>query len=130
MNIQQMRLSEQAFGKLSQLALAVELHEHKRFSVRKEVEPVIELLKVACRSANTVVREKLDDLVDNFSIENLGFFQTLGIELKSDPAVKTKVTYRGRAVDGKPSVAEPVASAALAHVGKKKIIYRGKVMYQ
>lgn len=59
MNLQQLHLSEQAVGKLSQLALTVELQEHKRFSLRKDIDQVIGLLKVASNSDNRQIQEKL-----------------------------------------------------------------------
>lgn len=134
MNLQQMRLSEASLGKLSQLAMAVELHEQKRFSLRKDIDHVIGLLKVASNSANAIIQTKLEDLSDSLSDDSHGFFRTLGVELKTKidtpTAVKSKKTYRGQVVvSDAPSTAnqaEPPASEA----PKKKIIYRGKVMYR
>ena len=132
MNLQQMRLSEQALSKLSQLAMAVELHEQKRFSLRKDIDHVIGLLKVASNSGNSIIQTKLGELSDTLSEDSRGFFRTLGIELDTSvntALVKTQKTYRGQVVID-PTPTSKVETATNPEAPKKKIIYRGKVIYR
>ena len=127
-----MRLSEQALSKLSQLAMAVELHEHKRFSLRKDIDHVIGLLKVASNSGNIVIQSKLGELSSSLTEDSRGFFRTLGIELNTTvkaPTAKAQKTYRGQVVvDEAPTTA--VVTETKPEAPKKKIIYRGKVIYR
>jgi len=131
MNLQQMRLSEQSLGKLSQLAMAVELHEHKRFSLRKDIDQVIGLLKVASNSQHGVVQDKLGELSESLNPDSIGFFRTLGVRLDTPAPVATSVkqTYRGQVVEKSAKPQQAVEDES-APVGKKKIIYRGKVIYR
>lgn len=129
MKPQQLRLSEQALGKLTQLALAVELHEKKRFSLRKDMGQVVGLLKVAASSSNNIILEKLADVYDSLSADTLGFFRKLGVTLEVPARASTsQQTYRGQVVKKAPKTVEPEATQA--STGKKKIIYRGKVIYR
>ncbi len=133
MKLQQMRLSELALSKLSQLAMAVELHEHKRFSLRKDIDQVVGLLKVASISGNSSIETKLEELIESLTDDALGFFRTLGVELKAavkpKQTTKSQRTYRGQVVvDSEPAPSEPEKPKIVAP--KKKIIYRGKVIYR
>jgi len=131
MNLQQMHLSQQALGKLSQLAMAVELHEHKRFSLRKDIDQVIGLLKVASNSTNNVIQEKLDELSGSLTSDSVGFFRTLGISLDlPKPAVKGQQTYRGQSIAKADAPTTNAAPEKMEPTDKKKIIYRGKVIYR
>lgn len=132
MNLQQMRLSDHSLGKLSQLALAVELHEHKRFKLRKDIDQVIGLLKIASNSANNAIQSKLSDFTSSLNADSFGFFRTLGIDLSEpSPAKKSQRTYRGQALETKePSSAKTETASSDDNSKKKKIIYRGKVIYR
>ena len=134
MKLEQMRLSQTALGKFSQLAMAVELHEHKRFSLRKDIDQVVGLLKVATLSSNSVIQAKLNELGESLTEDTLGFFRTLGIELISSvkpvPAVKGQRTYRGQVVINDPIPAKTTPEVPKQDGPKKKIIYRGKVIYR
>ena len=132
MKIQQMRLSDQALGKLSQLAMAVEIHEHKHFSLRKDINQVIGLLKVAANSGNDIIRDKLSELSEVLGSDSPRFFKSLGLTLNlPQPASGSQQTYRGQVVAkaASPRPAEEVP-ADDPTTKKKKIIYRGKVIYR
>lgn len=134
MNLQQMRLSEQALSKLSQLALAVEMHERRRFSLRKDVDQVLSLLKVALDSGKPMVQQKLGELIDALTPDAIGFFRTLGVSLslpKPVNMVSGQQTYRGQVINKAPAGRSRAASSqAEESTKKKKIIYRGKVIYR
>lgn len=129
MKLQQMGLSEQSLGKLSQLAMAVELQEHKRFSVRKDIDQVVGLLKYASACHDNTVQKKLDELTHTLSADCVGFFRTLGVRLQEPTApAAARQTYRGQVMTKTPAPATTQEQSASAE--KKKIIYRGKVIYR
>lgn len=131
MNLQQMQLSESALGKLSQLALVVELHERQRFSLRKDINHVVKLLTVAGESANTIVQDKLSELSGSLNADALGFFRTLGVDLGEVAEVrKSKRTYRGRVVSQEVAPAAVAPEPKVDNSKKKKVIYRGQVTYR
>ena len=135
MNVNQMNFSEQTLSKIAQLAMAVEIHEHKRFPVRKSTEAWAGLLKVAVSSSNPEVSNRLGEFSDTLDDQARAFFRNMKINLaesarSAKPGV-AKQTYRGQVVTKEASAQAPAEEPSnTPEAGKRKIIYRGKVIYK
>jgi len=129
--IETLRLSEQALSKLSKLAMAVELAEHKRFSVRGDIEPVVSLIQIALASSHSSIKQRVEELRVELSTDSLGFFRALGVDLSQMHAGPGEQTYRGQRIAGNEKAATPTPATSNADSDKprKKIVYRGKVTY-
>lgn len=132
MKVSQLQLSENALNKLRQIALTIELEERKRFSVRREVDQVVELLNFAVSLGKPSINKRVSDFKDQLSQDSLGFFRTLGVNLDTNSTSTTSVnkTYRGQKVIAETQTnPAPKASSDEEPKKKKRIVYRGKVTY-
>lgn len=132
MKVSQLQLSEEALNKLRQIALTIELEERKRFSVRREVDQVVELLNFAIGLGKPSINKRVSDFKDQLSQDSLGFFRTLGVNLDTNATSATSVnkTYRGQKVIAETQAASaPKTPSEEEPQKKKRIVYRGKVTY-
>ncbi|GAB1268154.1 hypothetical protein NBRC116493_14070 [Aurantivibrio infirmus] len=133
MKVNQLKLSEDALNKLRQIALTVELEENKRFSVRHDVDQVVQLLEFATKLDSPSVAKRIADFKMKLSDDSLGFFRTLGVSL--EPQISTtssagsQKTYRGQKILQEETSTSSTAASEIEPKKKKKIMYRGKVTY-
>lgn len=147
MDIGNLDLSEAAWLCLGKLAMAVELKCGKRFAFRKAVADMVGLLEVAEASADAQIRRRRDEFLRAIppGVQRMLAGGGVGAgEVASGAEGPAERYYRGaRMGDGSAAVAPPKrmqepsaetgpaapADAALDSQGRKRIVYRGKVIY-
>ncbi|MGH1472458.1 MAG: hypothetical protein ACRBCS_14790 [Cellvibrionaceae bacterium] len=124
---------ESAKNKLSQLSMAIEIHEKQRFAYRKNPKEITLMLKCASLSKNENVRNKFLELTKELPEQAILTLSSLGININKETFDKRR--YRGQEVSPDTNVTEQVETSDnrldddSAQSKKKKIVYRGKVTY-
>ena len=129
MDIGKLELSEAAWLCLGKLAMAVELEGGKRFAFRKSLAEIVGLLEAAEASVEAGIQRRMAEFLQALTPAA----QRLLARHRGAPEEEgTARYYRGARVDGagEPASAAPAAKDAPVDAqGRKRIVYRGKVIY-
>ena len=126
-------LSEISLLRLGQLSMALEIHERRRFQVRRDPNQLLDLLNTAVDSLNDTVLQRLGDFVASLSEDDHHQLILSGARLHTyrgirHDGLKTAApatshlsrTYRGIALDEQPADSEkPDARFTLTYRGRK-----------
>lgn len=125
MDIDTIDLSQKTYKSIQNLRMKVELTEKKRVRKVKTVEDLMTLLRFSQRSDFIDVDLALQDFTTSLSPDQLTFFKTLGFDASKQSQVSTDTSTVDNEING--SNSEP----KFEHLEKrKKMIYRGKVVYK
>lgn len=141
MDIGNLDLSEAAWLCLGKLAMAVELDCGRRFAFRKAVAEIVGLLEVAEASVDAEIRRKKDEFLLALTPGVKRLLGGGGGVASRGEAGPAERYYRGARVDDgggtaavqreggdEPATPAP-ADTAVDGQGRKRIVYRGKVIY-
>lgn len=138
MDIGKLELSEAAWLCLGKLAMAVELEGGKRFAFRKSLAEILGLLEAAEASTEAGIRRRKAEFLQALSpaaqrllARQRGAPEQAGECAPADEGASARY-YRGAKVDAgdPPGNAGPAAKEAPVDAqGRKRIVYRGKVIY-
>lgn len=106
-------LTELSMRRLGQLSMALEIHERRRFQVRRDPGQLLDLLNAAVDSLNDTVTLRLGEFIESLSAEHHHQLVLSGARLH---------TYRGVRHEGQQ--AEPPATGHLSRT------YRGVALEQ
>ena len=93
-------LTDLSMRRLGQLSMALEIHERRRFQVRRDPNQLLDLLNVAVDSLNDNVSARLGEFIESLSDEHHHQLVLSGARLH---------TYRGVQHDGKKTETTPPA---------------------
>lgn len=135
-------LTELSMRRLGQLSMALEIHERRRFQVRRDPHQLLDLLNVAVESLNDHVTLRLGEFIETLSPETHRQLVISGARLhtyrgvqhdgqkKPDPVVQKPTsdlscTYRGVAIGGPaPDSSKPDSSESVDP--RFAMTYRGR----
>lgn len=134
MDIGKLELSEAAWLCLGKLAMAVELEGGKRFAFRKSLAEIVGLLEAAEASVEAGIQRRMAEFLQALTpaaqrllARHRGAPDPVGPDEEASARY-----YRGARVDGAGDAAGALPAAKDAPVdaqGRKRIVYRGKVIY-
>lgn len=124
------------------LSLELEIHEGRRFDIKKGISQVIKVLNFSLESRVPEVKQALVSVLKHMTPQHKKSLASKGVrfaeeqleDVDSNHSDAQKIVYRGQEIEKPVSEKEPSAPEKelseveedSEHKGKKKIIYRGQ----